>query len=307
MSDQEADLVHPHDLEPDPEPEEIPTAILEQDEDQPTSGMTLQTIAFGLGIFLIILLVLMLASGGRIDLFRIFRGNAETPSDQRVPLNPRLNSAQGGVFLTSRTGGISNTLYGVDAPGSLPAYASLIAPEILPYWVRNGGERIFGKPLPAPTPLLEENGRRFQWFERARLELWPENAGTKYEIQPGRIGVEFTKGIDFPTQEFFVNRPGLQYEEVTQHGLRGEFLRFWQQNGGVDIFGYPISDELQEILPVDNAYHTVQYFERARFELHPNDPNEPVKLGLLGTGLYLQNLKPSSITPVKPTAVPVIP
>ncbi len=299
MSDQEETLLHEHDLEPDPEPEEIPTAILEQDEDSAPKGMIGQTIAFALGVFLIIVLVLFLASGGRI-----FRFNADDGINPNAPLNPRLNSLGGARINTSAS--TSGTLYGVDALGSLPEYADQIAPELLAYWIQNGGERIFGRPLPQEKPLLEENGREFQWFERARLEIWPEYPATKYVIQPGRIGTEFTKGINFPTQEFFVNRPGLMYEEATQHGLRGEFLKFWQENGGVDIFGYPISDELQEILPEDRAYHTVQYFERARFELHPNDASQPIKLGLLGTGLYMQELKPD-IDPIKPTAVPLTP
>jgi hypothetical protein len=299
MSDPTEELVHPHDLEPDPEPDEVPTAILEEDEDAPTSGMTLQTIAFGLGVFLIILLVLLLASGGSINLFKIFqRGNVSINTND--PLGQRLGN---GPAISVGTGSAGAGSSNIDGLGTLPDYAAQIDPLFLEYWVRNGGESIFGRPI---SPLLEENNRKFQWFERARLESWPEHAGTRYAVQPGRIGVEFTKGIAFPTQEFFVNRPGLQYEEVTQHGLRGAFLEFWQKNGGVDIFGYPISDEVQEILPDDQAYHTVQYFERGRMELHTADPNQPIKLGLLGTGLYKQDNKPN-VQPIKPTQVPVIP
>jgi hypothetical protein len=298
MSDQTEELVHPHDLEPDPEPDEVPTAILEEDEDAPTAGMTLQTIAFGLGVFFIILLVLLLASGGSINLFKVFqRGNVSINTNAQLP--QRLNNGAAITIGNGATGGSST----IDGLNTLPDYVAQIDPLFRDYWVSNGGEPIFGRPI---SPLLEENNRKFQWFERARLESWPEHAGTKYVVQPGRIGVEFTKGIAFPTQEFFVNRPGLQYEEVTQHGLRGAFLEFWQKNGGVDIFGYPISDEVQEILPEDESYHTVQYFERGRMELHQTDPNQPIKLGLLGTGLYKQDSKPN-VEPIKPTPVPVTP
>jgi hypothetical protein len=300
MSDKTEELVHQHDLEPDPEPDEVPTAILEEDEDAQPSGMTLQTIAFGLGIFLIILLVLLLASGGSINLFKIFQRDS-SGVNVNTQLPPLLAN---GAPVQSRAGAASNgAYYGVDGLGTLPDYSAEIDPLLLAYWVRNGGETIFGRPI---SPLLEENGRKFQWFERARLELWPEYAGTKYEIQPGRIGVEFTKGVDFPNQEFFVNRSGLRYAEVTQHGLRGAFLEFWEKNGGVDIFGYPVSDEIQEILPEDNAYHTVQYFERGRMELHPADENQPIKLGLLGTALFKQDSAPE-LEPIKPTPVPPTP
>jgi len=45
--------------------------------------------------------------------------------------------------------------------------------------------------------------------------------------------------------------------------LSGGFLLFWEARGGIEVFGFPLSDELKE----DGM--TVQYFERARFEWHP--------------------------------------
>ena len=35
------------------------------------------------------------------------------------------------------------------------------------------------------------------------------------------------------------------------------------------IFGFPISEEFTEVSKVDNKPYTVQYFERNRFEYHP--------------------------------------
>ncbi|HEU5424150.1 MAG TPA: murein L,D-transpeptidase, partial [Nitrolancea sp.] len=50
------------------------------------------------------------------------------------------------------------------------------------------------------------------------------------------------------------------------------------------VFGYPISEEFQEQNPADGKMYTVQYFERARFEYHPEFKGTPyeVELGLLG-------------------------
>jgi hypothetical protein len=58
------------------------------------------------------------------------------------------------------------------------------------------------------------------------------------------------------------------------------FKRFWEAHNGLYNFGYPISEELSE------NRRTVQYFERARFEWHPENP-EPyhVLLGHLGSEL----------------------
>ncbi len=64
---------------------------------------------------------------------------------------------------------------------------------------------------------------------------------------------------------------------VTGFRVRGEFLNYWETNGGLPVFGYPVSAELWE------DGRVVQYFERNRFELHP-DKTAPfnVLLGLLG-------------------------
>jgi hypothetical protein len=72
--------------------------------------------------------------------------------------------------------------------------------------------------------------------------------------------------------------------------VRATFYTYWQNNGGLAQQGYPISDELQEVSDTDGKTYTVQYFERAVFELHPEfagTPNE-VLLQLLGVFLYQQ-------------------
>jgi hypothetical protein len=63
---------------------------------------------------------------------------------------------------------------------------------------------------------------------------------------------------------------------------RSGFLTFWRTNGGLLIFGYPLSGEI-----VENG-RIVQYFERARFEYHPENlgTDGQVMLSLLGTELF---------------------
>jgi hypothetical protein len=75
-----------------------------------------------------------------------------------------------------------------------------------------------------------------------------------------------------------------QYFAAIGHTLRGGFLGVWQSRGGLAIFGYPISEEFAERNPADGRVYTVQYFERARFEYHPEylGTNQSVQLGLLG-------------------------
>ncbi len=75
----------------------------------------------------------------------------------------------------------------------------------------------------------------------------------------------------------------------TGHTVGGKFLAYWNNNGGLAQQGYPISDQMQEVSPTDGKTYTVQYFERAVFELHPeNQPPNDVLLSLLGVFQYQQ-------------------
>ena len=71
---------------------------------------------------------------------------------------------------------------------------------------------------------------------------------------------------------------------MQQHVIQGGFLNYWQTYGGLAQFGYPLTDEIAEVSPTDGKTYTVQYFERARFEFHPEFSGtfNEVELGLLG-------------------------
>ncbi len=70
---------------------------------------------------------------------------------------------------------------------------------------------------------------------------------------------------------------------------RGKFLAYWNAHGGLTQQGYPISEELAEKNDTDGKIYTVQYFERAVFEQHPENPApNDVLLSLLGNFLYKQ-------------------
>lgn len=71
-----------------------------------------------------------------------------------------------------------------------------------------------------------------------------------------------------------------KYFPETGHTVGGDFLTFWQNNGGDEIFGKPLTEEVLE------QGVTVQYFEKARFEYHPGNP-DPYKVLLGELGLEL--------------------
>jgi hypothetical protein len=68
--------------------------------------------------------------------------------------------------------------------------------------------------------------------------------------------------------------------------VQGKFLQYWNDHGGLTQQGFPISAEMRETSDTDGKTYTVQYFERAAFELHPeNPPTSDVLLSLLGNFL----------------------
>ncbi len=72
------------------------------------------------------------------------------------------------------------------------------------------------------------------------------------------------------------------YFAETHHNLSSEFLRFWQQNDGLRVFGYPLT----EVFAEDGLQ--VQYFERVRLEYHPDiaeQGQEPVVITRMGSKL----------------------
>jgi len=69
-----------------------------------------------------------------------------------------------------------------------------------------------------------------------------------------------------------------EYFIETRHYVCDEFLEFFKARGGVDTFGYPLTEAFDD--PTRGL--RVQYFQRARMEWHPYNPDPyKVQLGLL--------------------------
>jgi hypothetical protein len=152
------------------------------------------------------------------------------------------------------------------------------------YWEANGGLAQFGFPLTEPfTEQNIDDGKSYtvQYFERARFEHHPEAKDPQYQVLLGFLGKSF-----HPPDAATTAKDGARFFAETGHNLNGTFRTYWEANGGLAIYGLPISEELKEISPIDGKTYTVQYFERARFELHPeNKTPYNVLLGQLGRQL----------------------
>lgn len=114
-------------------------------------------------------------------------------------------------------------------------------------------------------------------FTRApRSEVWGHQELSSTSC-PGTLMQDFVR----PYREAKPSEPTGLYFPETGYSVSGGFRAYWEQFGGLAIFGYPITGEYQQ-----NGV-TVQLFERARFEWHPGSWPErfDVQLGLLGVEL----------------------
>ena len=140
------------------------------------------------------------------------------------------------------------------------------------YWAKHGGLALYGLPI---TPDFEDKGLTVQWFERARFERQPGSG----QVQLGQLGRELRQPDPrLPSSP----SPDFRFFAETGHSLRGAFRDYWERNGGLEQFGFPLTEELNE-----NGL-TVQWFERARFEYHPERAGAPdeVQLSQLGRTLW---------------------
>jgi hypothetical protein len=89
--------------------------------------------------------------------------------------------------------------------------------------------------------------------------------------------------------EPFENVEWATYFPETGHAVGGGFRVFWEQHGGAEVFGLPISEEWGAVAP-DGRRVVYQIFERARFEWWADKAGsgEAITLGLLGLELLVQ-------------------
>jgi len=108
--------------------------------------------------------------------------------------------------------------------------------------------------------------------------------GTATDVKTIDMTITTTRPKAFDRVAPVPNTSTLVYFPEVGHTLRGPFLKFWQANGGLAIFGYPLSEEFSEVSATDGKSYTVQYFERNRFEHHPEfaGTRSEVLMGLLG-------------------------
>ena len=150
--------------------------------------------------------------------------------------------------------------------------------EFLRFFDEHGGAGIIGPPV---SGELMEDGVRVQYFKNARLELHPENA-YPYRIQTGLLGDLVGESqppiasLDIP----LAGSPEERYYPQTGHTVEYGFLHFFDRHGGIDLFGYPISEMMLE-----PGGYVAQWFQKAQLEWLPDETGgriQPAPLGKRG-------------------------
>jgi hypothetical protein len=209
-----------------------------------------------------------------------YDSTGDEPGEYRaiVTYLARGNEVIGGNFTVTGPSGADTRFF--------PETGYSISGRFLEYWENNGGLAIYGYPLSAEFEQELEDGNEYlvQYFERARFEYHFENAYPN-DVLLGQFGRRIHGGADAPAAQIV----GALYFPQTGHNLSDitadrrtvvNFGRYWENNGGLAQFGYPITEIIEERLG-DGRVYLVQYFERARFEYHPENAGTPYEV-LLG-------------------------
>ncbi|HET6313125.1 MAG TPA: alpha/beta hydrolase [Chloroflexia bacterium] len=173
------------------------------------------------------------------------------------------------------------------APRTFPETGRTVQGAFMRYWSANGGLTQFGYPISEEMQEVSDtDGKtyRVQYFERAVFEYHPDNP-QPYDVLLSLLGsMRYAQKYPGGAPGQVPNAaPGSILFAETGKRVGGLFLEYWKSNGGLARQGYPLSEEFKEVSSINGRTYTVQYFERAVFEWHPeNRPPFQVLLSPLG-------------------------
>ncbi len=171
-----------------------------------------------------------------------------------------------------------------------PETGHTVQGRFLEYWTLNGGLAQQGYPITEEVQEQSDTDGQIytmQYFQRSVFEKHPENP-RPFDVLLSLLGVFYYNinyGGNAPGQHVNTDNPRLFTE--TGRTVGGAFREYWESHGGLAQQGYPISEEFTEVSPTDGKSYSVQYFQRAVFEFHPENPApNNVLLSLLGVFYY---------------------
>jgi lysophospholipase L1-like esterase len=203
-----------------------------------------------------------------------------------------------------------------DTSRTFPESGKTVSGRFFDYWQKSGGLAQHGYPISdefMEASVLDGKSYRVQYFERSVFEWHPEHQPPN-DVLLSLLG-RFRYGEKYPNgapEQVANNSPDARLFPETGMHTGGLFLDYWNTHGGLVQQGYPISEEFTEVSDIDGHPYTVQYFERAVLELHPENPAPyNVLLSQLGTfrykALYATGLPGSSGQQPLPPPLPPLP
>lgn len=228
-------------------------------------------------------------------------------------MSKRVSSFMTGLLVVMLLGGVLQPLEYTRSYAQSDCYlfketGKSICARFRQYWEQHGGLAQYGYPISDVIGEVSPTDSQLysvQYFERAVFEFHPENA-------PPHDVLLSLMGSFLYNQKYARNEPG-QTESpddpsilfpVTGKRVGGLFAKYWQTHGGIAQQGYPISNQLVERNELDGKEYIVQYFERAVFEYHPEQPApNNVLLSQLGRYRY-SRLYTSNVGLAAPYGIP---
>jgi len=151
-----------------------------------------------------------------------------------------------------------------------------VDPVFADAYLDHGGLEILGYPI---TEGFQDfvSGRLVQYFQNGRLELLTEPGRADGEVFLSPLGAILSGHASTADQVVSPPDSGCRTFPETGHSLCHSFLEFYEDHGGRNVFGLPITD-----FRLENG-RLVQYFERFRLDWNPDGrTGEQVTLAPLG-------------------------
>jgi hypothetical protein len=150
-----------------------------------------------------------------------------------------------------------------------PQTGHSVCDEFLAFFNAQGGVAVLGYPI---TQEISEYGRRVQYFQRGRLDYAPElspDPDQPVQLAPlGELMAPAQARARIPeSSKPAANDPHRRYFAETGHIVAEGFLTFFEANGAVARFGYPVTEYFSQ------DGRNVQYFQFALMEWDANGPS----------------------------------
>jgi hypothetical protein len=129
--------------------------------------------------------------------------------------------------------------------------------------------------------LRSNDGINYLVAARNGILVWYTWQNKKYQVYMAKV----LDVLPSARQNQVPNTLERAYYPETGHTLSGTFKSFWEKSGGLPVFGYPLTEEFIEFNRDSNKNFAVQFFERQRFEYHPENKGTPYEVELSRLGV----------------------